>query len=116
MESDSQCVFTFTSDGVANTELINMTLTSYTTNLKFKYGTYDPPSMSVTYADYVKDVTNISIEAAAEMYYSVLVYNIGEDLETFQVSFSGIASLDWAFMLEFQSILWVSILLLTLLI
>lgn len=101
MEADSQCVFTFTSDGVENTKLINMTLTSFTTNLKFKYGTYDPPSMTVTYADYIKDDTNISIEAAAEMYYSVLVYNIGEDVETFQVSFSGVASADVGCMLEF---------------
>ncbi len=39
--------------------------------------------MAVTYADYVKDDTNISIEATEEKYYSVLVYNLGEDLETF---------------------------------
>ena len=76
-------MFTFTSDGTTNDELINMTLTSYSENLKFKFGNYDPPSTIVTYEDYDSTTTNISISALEEKYYSILVYNLGEDLETF---------------------------------
>ena len=85
---DSQCYFSFFGDG-SNNQLVSMTLTNFTSNLRFMYGVLNEPFNNVSYLPYAENQTQITINASEIITYDLLVFNLGLSSEGFNVSFAG---------------------------